>query len=86
MLFEGRQLALNYAAASGGELRVELQDEGGQPIPGFALADCLPLGDDAIDQVVSWKSGSDVSSLAGKPVRLRFALRNADLYSLKFGP
>lgn len=32
----------------------------------------------------TWKNGGDVSALAGKPVRLRFVLNDADLYSLKF--
>ena len=33
------------------------------------------------------QSGSkDVSSLAGKPVRLRIVLREADLYALQFAP
>jgi len=28
---------------------------------------------------------SDVSALAGKPVRIRMVLKEADLYSFKFG-
>jgi hypothetical protein len=34
--------------------------------------------------VVTWKSGRDVSGLAGRPVRLRFAMQDADLYSVRF--
>ena len=34
--------------------------------------------------VVTWKSGADVSALSGRPVRLRFELKDADLYSLRF--
>jgi hypothetical protein len=86
LVFEGRQLSLNYAAGSGGSLRVELQDESGRPIPGFTASDCRPLAGDAIDQIVSWNTGGDVASLAGKPVRLQFVLHDANLYSLKFGP
>jgi hypothetical protein len=33
---------------------------------------------------VTWKQGSDVSTLAGKPIRLRLALRDADLYAFGF--
>ena len=32
----------------------------------------------------SWMNGSDVSSLAGKPIRLRFRLKDADLFALQF--
>ena len=39
---------------------------------------------DEIERVVHWQSGSDVRKLAGLPVRLRFIIRDADLYSLRF--
>jgi hypothetical protein len=65
-------------------VRVEIQDEAGHPLLGFTLADCPEIYDDAIEQVVSWKDGRDVSKLAGQPVRLRFQLRDADLYAWQF--
>jgi hypothetical protein len=34
---------------------------------------------------VSWKGGS-LAPLAGNPVRLRFELREADLFALQFVP
>ena len=64
----------------------EIQDEGGKPLSGFTLADCPEIIGDEIEQVVSWKGGSDVTSLAGRPVRLRFVMHDADLYSLRFRP
>ena len=39
---------------------------------------------DSIERTVAWKNGIDLGSLAGKTVRLRFALKDADLYSIKF--
>ena len=36
--------------------------------------------------VVRWRQGGDTRSLAGKPVRLRFVLRDADLYAFQFVP
>ena len=84
--FSGKELVLNYATGAGGSLRVEIQDAAGKPLPGFALANCRPLSGDAIDQVVNWESGSDLSRLSGQPVRLRFALDNADVYALQFAP
>jgi hypothetical protein len=39
---------------------------------------------DLIDGKVTWESGGDVSRLSGKPVRLHFALMDADLYAFKF--
>jgi hypothetical protein len=66
-------------------MRVELQDAEGRPIEPFTLADCPELRGDAIEQTVAWKGGADVGSLAGKPIRLRFELKNADLFSFRFG-
>ena len=34
--------------------------------------------------LAAWKNGSDVSKLAGKPIRLRFVMQDADLYSIRF--
>ena len=82
--FEGRQLTLNMSSSAAGGVFVEIQDAAGQPIPGFTLAECSELNTDDLARVVSWKNGSDVSSLAGKPIRLRFRLKDADLFALQF--
>lgn len=82
--FTGNKLELNFSSSAAGGMRVELQHPDGAPIEGFALADCNELFGDSIDRVVTWQSKSDVSRLAGKPVRLRFELKDADLYAMKF--
>ena len=84
VVFSGGELAINFASSAAGDVRVEIQDEGGKPFPGFTLADCPPLFGDAIERGVTWKGGGDVSPLAGKAVRLRFVLRDADLFSYHF--
>ncbi len=84
VVFSGKELALNFASSAAGDVRVEIQDEGGTPIPGFALADCPALFGDSIERKVSWEGGADLSALAGKAVRLRFVLRDADLYAYRF--
>jgi len=63
---------------------VEIQDAAGKPLPGFALADCQPITYDSIDKVMTWKQGGDVSALAGKAVRLRWVLKDADVFSFRF--
>jgi len=83
--FAGARLAINYAAPQG-RVRVEIQDAAGAPVEGFRLADCPEIRGDCVEHTVAWKGGSDVSRLAGKPVRLRFELREADLFSLRFAP
>jgi len=82
--FTGRKLEINYSTSAASDIRVEIQDPAGSPIPGYALEDCLPVIGDKVQHVMTWKSGSDVSSLSGKPIRLRFVMRDADLYSFRF--
>ena len=82
--FTGAKLEINFVTSAAGGVRVEMQDESGKAVPGFAVADAPEMIGDEIDRVVSWAGGTDVSSLAGKVVRLRFVLKDADLYSLRF--
>jgi len=82
--FEGSELVMNFSTSAAGSIRVEIQDAEGKPIPGFTLADSSDVFGDAIERVVSWKGGGDIAGLAGKPIRLRFTLSDADLYSIRF--
>jgi hypothetical protein len=81
LIFAGNQLELNLATSAAGSIRVEIQDADGKPLNGFV---CSELFGDTIARTVSWKNGQDLSSLSGKPVRLRFELKDADLYSFRF--
>jgi len=85
LTFEGPDLHLNFATSAAGSVRVEIQNLDGSPVDGFALENCHELFGDTIDRVVLWKGGSDVSQMNGNPIRIRFELRDADLYSFKFG-
>ena len=82
--FNGNRLSLNFATSAAGDVRVELQDASGKPFSGFSAEECQPLFGDTIDRAVTWTSGPDVSSLQDKTVRIRFILRDADLYSYQF--
>ena len=77
-------LVVNFATSAAGSLRVEIQDAEGAPIPGFGLSDCVEMVGDEIDRVVRWRSKPDLSKLGGRPIRLRFAFKDADLYSIQF--
>jgi hypothetical protein len=82
--FTGKTLSLNFATSAAGSLRVELQDAAGKALPGFALEDSDELFGDTVDRTVTWKNQSDVSALIGDVVRLRFVLRDADLFAFQF--
>ena len=81
--FSGSELVINYATSAYGAVQVEIQDDAGQAIEGFRLDQCTPFYGDEIEHVVNWEGGASIERLAGEQVRLRFALRDADLYSLR---
>ena len=41
---------------------------------------------DEVNRTVSWKTKTDLATLTGRAVYLRFAMIDADLYSLQFQP
>jgi hypothetical protein len=85
-VLNGSQLELNYIAwpRPAGEIRVEIQDANGQPLKGLTLNDCKPLRGDEIDHPVTWQSGLTPGDYAGKPARLQFQFKHADLFSFRF--
>ena len=82
--FDGGELAINYSTSAAGSVRVEIQDENGKPIAGYALDESDEIIGDEIERTVSWKGKTDVSTLAKRPVRLRFVMKDCDLYSFAF--
>jgi len=84
LIFAGDELEINYRTGAPGFVRVEIQDVDGTPIPGYSLDDCPENIGDEIARIVAWKQGSDVRKLAGKPVRLRFVMKDADIFALRF--
>lgn len=84
LTFSGRELVLNYSTSAAGSLKVELLDESGQPHPGFGAGDCDEIIGDEIARKVTWRGRSDLQALAGRIVRVRFLMKDASLYSLRF--
>ncbi|MEX1232417.1 MAG: hypothetical protein WEB58_19380 [Planctomycetaceae bacterium] len=82
--FDGETLEINYSTSAAGSVKIELQDADGNAYPGFALADADEHYGDSVEHTVTWQNKTDVSSLAGKPVRLRIVLSDADVYSFRF--
>jgi hypothetical protein len=83
LTFTSESLSMNFATSAAGSVKVEIQDANGKAIPDFTLSDCEEHFGDSIERAVVWKSGSDVSPLAGNRVRLRFVLKDADVYSFR---
>jgi hypothetical protein len=81
----GKSLYVN-AAAQAGTLKAELLDAAtGEVIPGYTLAKSVALQTDAVRARLQWKGVTGLSALAGRSVKIRFSVQNADLYSFWFG-
>jgi len=80
--FTGNKLIINYATSAAGDIRVELQTPDGKPVAGYTLDDADTIIGDEIERTVSWQGGK--TALPDGPLRLRFVLKDADLYSMRF--
>lgn len=84
LTFSGNALQLNIDTGAMGTAFIELRDENNKPIPGFTLADCEEISGNFLNQRVYWKGSTDVSSLAGKPIRIHMKLKRTKLYAFQF--
>jgi hypothetical protein len=66
------------------DVRVEILNADHMPLAGYGLPDANSIATtgDRID--VSWKTRTNVTELAGKPVKLRVRFKNAKLFSFQF--
>jgi hypothetical protein len=77
---DGADLHLNIDASQG-EVTVRVCDMQGRPYQGWKVSQPSdPAHGDLLDTVVRWRD-SDFGDRIGKPVTLRVAMRNADLYA-----
>jgi hypothetical protein len=84
LIFKGHCLAINFSTSAAGSVWVELQTADGNAIEGFALDECDEIIGDEIARTVTWSDSADLARLTGKPVKVRFKLKDADVYSLQF--
>jgi hypothetical protein len=81
IIFEGGTLFLNFSTSAAGSIRVEMLDMEGKPIPGFVSPEIVG---DSVEYGVPWESGKDLANLSGRPLRMRFVIKDADIYSIQF--
>jgi hypothetical protein len=81
LVTNGNTLHLNAEVHPKGTLKVEVEDANGNPIPGYTMADAVPVNGDQYDAKVQWKSGRTLAALAGPSIKLHFSLVGTDLYS-----
>lgn len=82
MRLEGGRLSLNLSTSARGSARVAILDAQGREVPGFGEAEAIELVGDGIDLTPRWRGGASVASISGRVVKLKFILRDADLYAI----
>ena len=76
-----KENAISMPKDLAGRLTVDLLDAESKPLAGYTAEDCIAIEEDSVAICVRWRGGKGLRALAGQPVRLRFALNNARLYS-----
>ncbi|MEO7651186.1 MAG: hypothetical protein ABIZ80_12015 [Bryobacteraceae bacterium] len=71
---------MNAQIGGGGFIRLEILGRDGHPVPGYSLAKSHRLMGNSLHHVPAWKGGQTISALSGQPVRLRFVMRDANLF------
>ncbi len=77
---EAEALTVNVELQPGGSLRAAVLDDQGWPLPGYSLDDCQPITTGDLAAAVCWP-GQPWGALAGRPIRLTFALTGAKLFA-----
>ena len=85
LTFEGERLVLNLDTSAVGQVLVEILDENSNPLPKFTLKDCDEIyTTNEINRTVTWNGESSLAGLIPRIIRLRFMMRDADLYAFQF--
>lgn len=82
--FSGSELELNLSTSAIGYVKVECLTPAGAVIDTFGIEQADETFGDALDRKVTWEERTGLKKLSGKPIRLRFTLSDADLYSFRF--
>lgn len=85
LLFNGRHMFANLDAKKG-MAKAEVLNQDGDVIEPFSAGNCDPIVGDKTMLPVSWLGVEDLSAIRGRPVKLRFHLRSARLYSFWISP
>jgi hypothetical protein len=81
LIFDGKDLHLNFSTSAYGYIYADVLDENGNEL---SKKSSFEIYGNTIDRKITFADGSDFSKYSGIPVRLRFRMRDAKIFSLKF--
>jgi hypothetical protein len=80
-MFRTPRVCINARTRRDGYVVAELLDTENKPIKGFARKDCVPFAGDSICHTLEWKTKQFTEEMLRPCKKIRFYLKNADLYS-----
>jgi len=72
---------INARTRPGGEITAELLDRRNRVVPGFSHAECRPFTGDAVRHELRWRGDRLPDERIAADTKIRFRLRDADLFS-----
>jgi hypothetical protein len=84
LVFSGDHLELNIDTGARGVCAVELRSDANVPIKAFSAERCDVIQGNSTAYKVTWKNSAALGQFAGKPIRLRFLMKDCKLYAFHF--
>lgn len=84
LTFTGQELQINASTSAAGSIRVQVEDLQGNILEGLSFDDMSPMFGDRLQWPVPWTNPKPIQKLRNTPVRVRFELRDADLFGFRF--
>jgi len=81
-LHEINKLYLNFATKPVGNIRVQISEEKGKPIPGYTFSDCSLIRGDELRHCVTWGEKEEISVSKGAHLVVQFKMNQAKLFAL----
>jgi len=75
------QITINARTSGSGYVVAEILDRNNQVVRGFSREDCMPFRGDSVRHVLKWKAGAFPGGKEGEEKKLRFFLKDTELYS-----
>jgi hypothetical protein len=80
-VFNTPKVTINAKCSRGGYVVAELVDRSNKVIPGFSRQDCIGFTGDSVRHELIWKTAQFPKKLIDRDKKIRFYLKDADLYS-----
>jgi hypothetical protein len=80
-VFNTPKVTINAKVNPGGYVTAELVDRNNNVIKGFSRAECIPFKGDSVRGLLTWKTAKFPSGWIDKDKKVKFYIKDADLYS-----